>query len=114
MNIESTDQTHHYKVHLQHNHLNVVEEAGEDIILEEEEEFFPKEDAAVVLQMSLVEDRIRTPVIQVVTGFISQKYIVITTRNLFIAHINAGRSSMTKEGKSRTSRRTLALHRAQC
>ena len=80
-----------------------MEEAGGDLILEEEEEVFPEEDAAAVLQISLVEDKIRTLVIQVVTSLINQTLNVIIVRNLVIMHMNAGRSSMTKESKAITS-----------
>ena len=44
----------------------MVETEGETI-LEPEEEVIPKEDMTTILQMSLVEDRIRTQVIQLVT-----------------------------------------------
>ena len=52
--------------------------------------------------MSLVEDRIKTAVNQVVIGLTSKKFNVITAINLVIVHMNAGRSSMTKEGKVKT------------
>ena len=85
-----------------------MEKEDRDIILNAEE------DGKVVPQMSLVEDIIRTPSIQVVTGLISKKYNVITTIKLAIMHMNAGRNSMTKEGKSKTSEATPTLHQAQC
>ena len=50
-----------------------MEEAGGVIILEEEEEVFPKEDAAAIPRMSLAEDKIITPVSQVVIGLINTK-----------------------------------------
>ena len=74
-----------------------------DLILEEEEEVFSEAVTTTILQMSLVEDRIRTQVIQVVTSLINEKSNVIIVINLVIIHINVGRSNMTKEGKSRTS-----------
>ena len=46
-----------------------------------------------VLQMSLVEERIRIQVSQVVNGLINKKFNVIT-------HMNVGRNSITKEEKS--------------
>ena len=69
---------------------------------------------ATVLRMSLVEDRIRTPVIQVVTGLINKKNDFIIARNLVIMHMNAGISSMTKEGKAKTSQATPKIPREQC
>ena len=64
--------------------------------------------------MSLVKDKIRTPVIQVVTGLKNKKFNVIIVRILVIMHMNAGRSNMTKEGKAQVSRPTLALRQVQC
>ena len=81
-----------------------MEDAGREIISEAEEETYQEEDAVVVLQMLLVEDRIRTQVSQVVSGLINQKFNVITVKNLVIMHMNAGRSNMTKESKARISR----------
>ena len=52
--------------------------------------------------MSLVEDKIRTLVNQVVAGLI-KKINVIIARNLVIMHMNAGISSITKERKARTN-----------
>ena len=75
-------------------------EAGGEKILEAEEEVIPEEDAETILRMSLVEDRIRTQVIQVVTGLINKKFNVIIVRNLVIMHMNAGSNNMTKEGKA--------------
>ena len=57
-----------------------------------------------VLQMSLVEERIRIQVIQVVKGLINKKFNFITVINLVIMHMNAGRNNMTKEGKAQISR----------
>ena len=62
---------------MQHSHPKDVKEAGEDIILEAEEDVFPEEYATTGPQTSLVKDRIRTPVSQVVTCLISKKYNVI-------------------------------------
>ena len=45
---------------------------------------------------------------------ISKTFNVIIARNLVIMHMNAGRSSMTKESKDKTSQATIALRRAQC
>ena len=114
MNIKSIDQIDHWNVHLQHNHPYVVVEARGETTPEEEEEVIPEEDAAEVLQMSLVEERIRIRFNQVVRGLTNKKFNVIIVRNLVIMHINAGRSSTTKEGKAKTSRATPTLHRAQC
>ena len=91
-----------------------MEEVEGEIISEAEEETSQEEDAAVVLQMLLVEDRIITQVNQVVTGLINQRFNVITVKKLVIMHMNAGRSNMTKENKARISRRTPAFRRAQC
>ena len=91
-----------------------MEEGGGEIILEAEEETSQEEDAAVVLQMLLVEDILRTQVSQVVTGLINQRFNVTSIRNFVIMHMNAGRSNITKESKSRISRRTPAFHRVQC
>ena len=86
-----------------------MEEEGAEIISEAEEENSKEEDRVVVLQMLLVEDNIRTQVIQVVTGLINKKFNVIIVRNLVIMHMNAGRSNMTKESNARTNRQTPAL-----
>ena len=56
-----------------------------------------------VLQMSLVEERIRIQVGQVVEGLINKKFNVIIVRNLVIMHMNAGRNNMAKEGKPQIS-----------
>ena len=101
MNTGLVKLKHHWKVHSQQNHLLVVEEAGGEIISEEEEETSQEEDVAVVLQMLLVEDIIKTKVSQVVAGLINKKFNFIIVRNLVIMHMNAGRSSIPKEGKSR-------------
>ena len=47
-------------------------EAGGKTILEVEGEVLPEKDATTILGMSLVEDRIRTQVSQVVTGLIKK------------------------------------------
>ena len=91
-----------------------MEEVGGEIISEQEEETSQEEDAVVVLQMLLVEDRIRTRVIQVVTGLINQRFNVIIVKKMVIMHMNVGRSNITKESKARISRRTLAFCRVQC
>ena len=89
-------------------------EGGGEIIPEVEEEVLPKEDAVTVLRMSLVEERIRTQVSQVVIGLINKKFNVIIVRNLFIMHMNARRINITMERKSKTNHQTPALCRAQC
>ena len=61
-----------------------------------------EEDATEVLQMLLVEERIRIQVSQVVRSLIHQKSNVIIVRNLVIMHMNAGRNNMTKEGKPKS------------
>ena len=91
-----------------------MEEVGEEIILEVEEETSQEEDTIVVLQMLLVEDRIKTQASQVVTGLINQRFNVIAIKKLVIMDMNAGRSNMTKESKARISRRTPAIRQAQC
>ena len=91
-----------------------MEEAGEETIPKVEEETSQEEDATTVPQMSLVEERIRTQVIQVVTGLINKKINLIIMRNLFIMHMNAGRINITMERKSKTNHHTRALRRAQC
>ena len=88
---------------MQHSHLYVVEEAGGEIIPKAEEETSQKDDAAVVLQMLLVEDKIKTQVSQVVIGFINQRFNFSSVKKLVIMHMNAGRSNMTKESKARIS-----------
>ena len=75
-----------------------MEEAGGDIILEVEEEVFLEEDAPIVTRMSLVEDKIRTIVNQVVTSLINKKYNVIIARNLDILHMNVGKKQY-EQGK---------------
>ena len=59
---------------------------------EAEEEFIQEEDEAEVLQMSVVEEIIRTQVIQVAKGLINKKFNVIIVRNLVIMHMNPGRT----------------------
>ena len=77
----------------------MVEARGETTS-EEEEEVLLEKDEVKVLQMLLVEERIRTQVIQVAIGLINKKFNVIIVRNLVIMHMNAGRNNMTKEGKA--------------
>ena len=91
-----------------------MEEAEAETILEEEEETSQEDDAIIVPQMSLAEDKIKTQVIQVVTGLINKKINVIIVRNLFIMHMNARRINITMERKSKTNHQTPALRRAQC
>ena len=91
-----------------------MEEQGGEKIPEAEEETSQEEDATTVPQMSLVEERIRTQVIQVVTGLINKKINVIIVRNLFIMHMNARRINITMERKSKTNHQTPALCRVQC
>ena len=91
-----------------------MEEARGEIIPKAEEETSQEENAAIVLQMLLVEDRIRTQVSQVVIGFINQRFNFTTIINLVIVHMNVGRSNMTKERKARISQRTPTFRRAQC
>ena len=76
----------------------MVEAEGETT-LEAEEEVLPEEDVTKVLLMSLVEERIRIQVRQVVRGLINTKFNVNIVRNLVIMHMNAGRNNMTKGGK---------------
>ena len=78
-------------------------EAGGETTPESEEEVLQEEDVTKVLQMSLVEERNRIQVNQVVRGLISKKFNVITVRTLVIMHMNAGRNNMTKEWKSQIS-----------
>ena len=91
----------------------MVEARGETT-LEEEEEILQEEDKAEVLQMLVVEEKIRTQVSQVARGLINKKSNVITVRNLVIMHRNARRNNMTEEGKSQISRPTLALRQVKC
>ena len=72
-------------------------------MVEVEEEFLQEEDEAQVLQMSVVEEIIRTQVSQVARGLINKKFNVIIVRSLVIMHMNAGRSNMNKEGKVQIS-----------
>ena len=89
-------------------------EAGGETTPEVEEEVLLEEDEAEVLQMSLVEEIIRTQVIQVARGLINKKSNVIIVRSLVIMHMSAGRNNMTKEGKAQISRPTPALRQVQC
>ena len=91
-----------------------MDEVGGEIILEEEEETSQDKDATIVAWMLLVEDKIITQVIQVVTSSINKKFNVIIGTNLVSMHMNAQRSSMSKEGKSRFIRQTPTLCQAQC
>ena len=89
-------------------------EAGGETTPEEEEEVLPEEDAIEVLQMLLVEERIRIQVSQVVRGLTNKKSNVIVVRNLVIMHVNVGRNNMNKEGKSQVSQPAPALRQVQC
>ena len=91
-----------------------MEEARGETTPEAEEEVILEEDVAKVLQISLVEERIRIQVSQVVTGLINQNFNGIMIRNLVIMHMNAGRSSMTKEGNDKTGQAILTLRTSQC
>ena len=91
-----------------------MEEAGGEIILEVEEKTSQEEDAAVFLQILMVEDRMRTQVSQVVTDLINQRLNVTIIINMVIMHMNARRSNMTKESKARINQQTPAFHQAQC
>ena len=91
-----------------------MEEAGGETNSEVEEEVLLEKDVAEVLQMSLVEERMRTQVRKVVRGLINKKFNVIIVINSVIMHMNAGRNNMTKEGKSQISRPAPALRQVQC
>ena len=54
-----------------------MEEAGGETTPKAEEGVIIEEDATKVLQMLLVEERIKTQVIQVVIGLINKKFNVI-------------------------------------
>ena len=84
-------------------------EAGGETTLEVAEEVHLEDDATKVMQMSLVEERIRIQVSQVARGLINKKSNVITIRNLVIMHMNVGRNNMTKEDKAQISRPAPAL-----
>ena len=64
----------------------------------------------VAFQIWVVEDIIKTKIIQVVIDLINKKYNTIIARNLVIVHMNARRSIMNKEGESKTSQATPTLH----
>ena len=81
---------------------------------EEEEEVLQEEDEAEVLQISLVEEKIRIQFIQVVRSLINKKFNVIIVRNLVIVHMNTGRNNMAKEDKAQISRPTPTLRQLQC
>ena len=67
-------------------------EVGGETTSELEEKVVQEEDEAEVLQMSVVEEIVRTQVSQVARGLINQKFNVITVINLVIMHMNAGRT----------------------
>ena len=77
-------------------------ETGGETTSEAKEEVLQEEDEAEVLQMSVVEEKIRTQVSQVARVLINKKFNVITVINLVIMHMNVGRSNMTKEDKSQS------------
>ena len=83
-------------------------------MVEVEEEVLLEEDKAEVLQMSVVEEKIRTQVNEVAIGLINKKSNVIIVRNLVVMHMNVGRNNMTKEDKSQISRSAPALRQVQC
>ena len=89
-------------------------EAGGETTLEAEEEVLQEEDEAEVLQMLVVEEKIRTQLSQVARGLINQKSNVITVRNLVIMHMNARRNNMTKEDKAQVSRPAPTCRQEQC
>ena len=91
-----------------------MEEGGGEKTPRAEEEVLPEEDTSKVLQISLVEERIKIQFSQVVIGLINKIFNVITVKNLVIMHMNAGRSNMTKEGKAQVSRPTPTLQQVQC
>ena len=74
-----------------------MEEVGGEKNPEAEEDVLPEEDVTEVLQMLLVEERIRIQVSQVVIGLINKKFNVIIVINLVIMHMNVGRNNITKE-----------------
>ena len=84
-------------------------ESGGETTSEAEEEVISEVDEVEVQQMSVVEEIIRTQVIQVAKGLINKKSNVITIRSLVIMHMNAGRNNMTKEGKAQFRRPKPAL-----
>ena len=89
-------------------------ETGEETTLEEEEEVLQEEDKAEVLQMLLVDERIKIQVIQVAIGLINKKSNVIILRKFFIMHMNAGISNMTKEGKAQVNQLAPTLRQVKC
>ena len=89
-------------------------EAGGETTSEEEEEVLQEEEEAKVLQMSVVEEIIRTQVNQVDRGLINKKFNFIFVRSLVIMHMSAERNNMTKEGKAQISRPAPALRQVQC
>ena len=64
-------------------------EAWGETTSEAEEEVLPGEDEAEVMQMSVVEEIIKTQVSQMARGLINQNSNVITIRILVIMHMNA-------------------------
>ena len=89
-------------------------EVGGETTSEAEEGFLQEEDEVEVLQMSKVEEKIRTQVNQVARGLINKKSNVIIVINLVIIHMNARRNNMTKEGKAQISRPTPTLRQVKC
>ena len=89
-------------------------EAGGETTSKAEEEVLQEEDEAGVLQMSVVEEKIRTQASQVARGLINKKSNVIFVRNLVIMHMNVGRNNMTKEVKAQISQPAPALRQVQC
>ena len=89
-------------------------EAGGEITSEAEEELLQEEDEAEVLQMSVVEEIIRTQVSQVARGLINKKSNFIIVISLVIMHMSAQRSNMTKEGKAQIIQPAPALQQVQC
>ena len=89
-------------------------EAGGETTSKAEEEVLQEEDEVEVLQMSMVEEIIRTQVSQVARGLINPKFNVIIVRNLVIMHMTARRNNITKEGKSQISQLAPELQQVQC
>ena len=86
------------------------EEGGYVLILEVAEQVYQEEDTTTVLEMSLVEVKIKILISHVGKKFINKKDNVFVVGNMSILHMNAGINIMRRASKVKTS----TFQQAQC
>ena len=90
-----------------------MEEEGGYLILKVEEDVFLEEHTTPVLQMLLVEVKIRIQVSQVAKYLINHEYNSVIVKDLGIMHMNAEGNNMTRVSKVKTSQAILTLLQEQ-